>query len=222
MTKKIVLTHRFLREHYREVCEILSNASSIDAYMDATRKRAQEYPKQKIDELEVWEGANFIGGMFELFCEFLCKRYETYPNLRIRNFQPGVRKTKRDNGLDGEAVDSDTGNPVFFQFKGHAEFVYENGVWKEKYLTAGKDRLDSAFAETHRVLRHRHPLGTSYWPRVIVITSAKGIHWYTKKEKYDDAVECIAIEQLRHKMTNERAFWDEFRASVFGKTVRKY
>ncbi len=152
------------------------------------------------------ERNRIVGSAFEVFCEFFIKHKRTDDRVMISDFG----RPLTDNGMDGEGTDGKTkGGSVFMQFKCYQEFDGK----KEVRLT-GK-QLDSFVAECLMVLRERFPDGqiAPCWPRMLVITSAKGLDRYTDEQKYRGLVECFSIDALR-QLTCSPDFWEEFRNAL--------
>lgn len=202
----IVLTHEFGWRYLPAVQNMLIDTISISQYLAKARKFAKlqrdpNTPDGEPDSLEL----KIIGDSFELFCEFFVKFCGAADRrIAIKNYQ---LLDMQDNGVDAVGLDPETGQDVYLQYKCFNEHEFLTG--------GGRAHLDSFVAEVNILTRQKHPDPSTIkmWPRMIVITSAAGIHRYTQEEKYKGEVECISIAQLKH-LTNTPSFWDGFRNAV--------
>lgn len=175
------------------------NSCTVANYMKAVCKQA-ELPDNKIR----WDSNKFVGDGFEVFVEALIKLMGLHPDIGVSDYipQPG-----NDNGVDGVGKGILDLRTVTVQAKYRPR--------EDTLLSAGKDRLDSFFAES---------VGKNFkvkleWDEqdrligqkpMLVITTAEGLNQYTKDEKFHGVVRCIGSKWLHNNIDGNTAFWKQF------------
>jgi hypothetical protein len=193
--------HDFAWQHNAALVNMLDKTVKLPQFLNKLRKyaatqRDPNTPQDAIDSNQL----KIIGDGFECFGEAFIKLCGTFDNrLYIKDFK---RLDINDNGVDGEGVDSKTGQRIFVQFK-----CYKS----TEFLTGVKSHLDSFVAESLMLMLDscQKPAEVKEWPRLIVITSAADIHPYTKEQKYRNRVECFPHDEL-NRLTSNESFWAEF------------
>lgn len=198
------LVHDFAWKYHPALMDMLDGTSNLDKYLRKLRKfavsqRSPKTPDGEPDETQL----KIIGDGFELFGEAfvkICGRND--PRIAIRDYK---LLDITDNGVDARGLDSKTGQDVFIQYKCYNPTELLTG--------GGRAHLDSFVAESLMMIRDEHvdPGTLKQWPRLVVITSAAGIHEYTKEKKYRNRVECYPIDQLKN-LTSLPTFWEDFKS----------
>lgn len=195
----ITLTHDFATYHGSALSTMLKGTISIDQYLSKLRKYAKTCrdvltPEGELDKNQL----KVIGDGFEIFGEAFIKLSGSLDDrIFIKDYK---LLSISDNGVDAEGICTKTDRRVFIQFKCYRE---------TEFLTGGAiGHLDSFQAEVFQMLQDENEMPKE-WPRTIVITTAKGIHEYTKDVKYRGRVECFPIDSLK-QLTNNPEFWKQF------------
>ena len=216
-TRPVNITHHFAPE--LDALGILDGANTIDQFLANARRIGKEQNdlqnelREADPEDPLRERNRIVGDAFEVFGEFLIKHKRDDDRVLISKYG----RPPMDNGIDGEGFhphikgDPNSGVSVFVQFKCYQEFDPET---RKEIRLVGK-QLDSFQAECMHVLRERFPDGHIIpgWPRMLVVTSAKGFNSYTEQTKYRGLVKCWGIDELR-QLTCSPDFWDAFRDAL--------
>lgn len=199
---KIELVHSFWKKIPKAVKEDFLNQSfqKIENWEKWTQKNSH-LP----GILKAYRDENdFIGAAFEALIECFIKVNECDRRIGISEYEP---TSKNDNGVDGIGKSLDGGN-VAVQVK------YRSNHFED--LTAGKDNLNSFVAESF--LRNfvtqdeiKNQKGKQH---LYIFTSAKGLHYYTKNEKFNNKVNCINWNNLRKMLNNNTHFWNSLKESI--------
>lgn len=189
--------------------EIFRGVDSIDTFMKQIRKfGAKKYNiSTKTDQTSApfKNYLKLVGSMFEVFGEFLIKGHPYDDRFYISDYE---YRDIIDNGVDAYAKDSRDGRNVYIQYKCYNDF---------EFLTGHKSRLDSFMAEVSMLqedLEDANPDQKILRARRLVITTAPGIHEYTKDVKYRHRVQCINRADLQQLCDKNPKFWTDFRAAV--------
>lgn len=179
--------------------EFNPNTCKVSTYMRAVCKQADD-PENSVR----WDSGKFVGDGFEVFVEALIKLIGLHPDIGITDYipQPG-----NDNGVDGVGKGILDLRTVTVQAKYRPR--------EDVLLSAGKDRLDSFFAESvnknFRVKLDWDNNGNLIGQKpMLVVTTAAGLNEYTKDEKFHGVVRCIGSKWLSDNINGNVAFWRQF------------
>ena len=181
--------------------EILPSSCTVQNYMRAVCKQA-DLP----DNALRWPSGKFVGDGFEILVEAIIKLMGLHPDIGITEYTP---QPGNDNGVDGVGKGILDLRTVTVQAKYRPR--------EDALLSAGKDRLDSFFAESVG-MTFKVRLEWDEQDRLIgqkpmlVITTAADIHHYTKDQKFHGVVRCLGSKWLSENINGNTAFWKQFRA----------
>jgi hypothetical protein len=187
---EIILTHPFLHNCH-DIDDLLKDTNKLATFCNKLEKQSLLWPNR-------YDPEKYKGDGLELFVEALIKLSPVDNRIGIGNYEPIV---DNDTGVDGRGVGIDN-NPATVQVKYRSNNM--------QLLTANEDHL-SNFVSTS-LLRYGVPVGCK--DNMLVITTAKDLHYYTKGEMYLDKVRCIGYEMLRILVDNNTLFWDAYRELV--------
>jgi hypothetical protein len=134
-----------------------------------------------------------VGDLFEIFSEVFFKVLGADNRVGVYNYTPenGV-----DNGVDGFGLGID-GQPCAIQVKFRS--------FHDSELTAADLKQFGFQAIT------RYGVDKDTKNNMIIITSAKGLHWYTANEVFLGRLRTIASSQIRKLVDRNHCFWNLFR-----------
>lgn len=184
----IKLTHPFLiRAH--DLHNLLNDCNKLSTFCSRLEKQSQLFPER-------YDPDKYKGDGFELFVEALIKLSPTDNRLGIGQYQV---ITEGDVGVDGYGIGAN-GNPATVQVKyrgKHDAVLTANGDHLSNFLNASTFKYDVSPDEgkTNR----------------LIITTAKGLHFFTESDMLHDKVRCVGQDQLRQLVDNNQLFWDGFR-----------
>lgn len=180
------LEHRF-KLTCHNLDQLLTDCNKINTYCSRLEKQAEMFPDR-------YDPDKYKGDGLEFFVEALIK-------LSPVDNRIGVGKYKivegQDVGVDGSGVGAN-GRPATVQVK----YRQSNYV-----LTANADHL-SNFVMASMLHEHVDPNDQN---NMLIITTGKGLHYFTEDEMYAKKVRCLGREQLRELVDNNDLFWDKFR-----------
>lgn len=194
----IELTHPFLKTCH-DLKSLLSGCNKMSTFCNRLEKQSLLHPNR-------YDPDKYKGDGFELFVEALIKLSPTDNRIGIGQYKI---VEGQDVGVDGSGIGAD-GKPATVQVK-----FRSNG---EQLLTANGDHL-SNFVQAS--LRAKKFGGFGVDPEtttnMLIITTAKSLHYFTENEMYGEQVRCIGIgggdtEGLRDLVDNNLLFWDAFRS----------
>lgn len=142
----------------------------------------------------------FKGEAFECFVEFLNKKLPLY----IYDYAP-LSRSDTDTGVDGIGTGLN-GKPATVQIK------YRDNT--QALLTANEDHLSNFTASS--VFKYNvDPKDTK---NMIVFTTAKDLHYFTKNEMLFGKVVCIGFDEISQLVDNNIVFWRDFKESLLAVT----
>ena len=81
-------------------------------------------------------------------------------------------------------------------------------------LTTNQDHLGNMIVDAMMKFNIVKPEDNKHCPRYYVITTAKGLHYYTDNEVFKGYVHCIGIDDLKSMLDGNISFWDMCRQIV--------
>lgn len=189
------IEHGFgFRSH--DLIGLFDKTNKISTFMNKLEKQAI------IDPLR-YDPNKYKGDAFEFLVEIFLKSHAYDNRLGITDYTP---VQSDDNGVDGVGFNI-VGEKCVIQIK------YRSN--KETLLTSTEDHISNLV--TDGMLKH----GVSATPEILedirngkrpplhyIITTAKGLHFYTEKEFFKGVVHTIGYEQLRFMLDNNFSFWN--------------
>lgn len=185
------LTHPFLLRCIdpEALLEGVSKFSTFDSRM---KKQAKKYAKGDNDKEQEYKG-----WAFELFVEMLVKSSALDKRVGISNYQ--LVEEDEDTGVDGFGVG----------INGKAATVQAKYRQANYVLTANNDHLSNFVTAS----QNRYGVDVSDESNMLIVTSGKELHYFTKEQMLCGKVRCLNREQIRVMVDKNVAFWNAFRAS---------
>ena len=182
----IQLTHPFkLKCHSLQ--DLLVNCTKLSTFCTRLERQASLFPDR-------YDPLKYKGDGFELFCEALIKLSPMDNRIGIGRYSPfpGL-----DLGTDGIGTGTN-GKPATVQCKYKSK--------KDDVLTANEDHL-SNFVVDSVMRRGVDPLDIN---NMLILTTARGLHYFTDGAMYDGKVRCLGFENIRSLVDNNLLFWSDF------------
>jgi len=157
--------------------------------------------KRKLEQLAERDPNNYdrdkcVGDGFEFFVELMLKALPHNLGLGgIYNYSP---VQEDDNGVDGVAWNFD-GDECVIQVKFRSD--------TNTLLTANKDHLSNMVTEA--TLKYGITPDGDRSKRYFIITTAKGLHYYTNDDFFKNKVTCIGYNDLRKLVDGNVGFWEK-------------
>lgn len=188
----IKLTHSFLLKCHN-LTELLSGCNKMSTFCSRLEKQAAMHPNR-------YDPEKYKGDGLELFVEALIKLSPVDNRIGIGEYKI---VEGQDVGVDGSGIGAN-GKPATVQVK------YRGN--NDSVLTANNDHL-SNFTSASMLHYDVDPKDVN---NMLIITTAKGLHFFTDQEMYAGKVRCIGIggsgnEGLRELVDNNLLFWNAFR-----------
>lgn len=169
---------------------IFNNCKTLNTVIRRMQKESKEYVKYGYTEDQ--GKAKMIGDLYEIFAEMFFKIMGANPKIGVYGYKV---EGENDNGVDGYGIGID-GNPCTVQVK----FRSNN----QKDMVSGE--LKNFHGQSISQLgKYKVPADTK--TNIIVFTSAKGLHWYSKNEVLLGQVRTIDFEGTRKYVDNNIPFW---------------
>jgi hypothetical protein len=164
----------------------------IKKYCDEdTQHLTPEEAKNKINK--------FKGDAFEVFVEMLLKTHAYDRRIGICNYEPlHPLFGDQDTGVDGKGIGTNN-RPATVQIK----FRGDDRI----LLTANKDHLSNFLCASI----FKHNVDKDDNENMLVITNAKGLHYFTETEMLDGKIRCLGRDHRDDLVKNNLPFWDAFR-----------
>jgi hypothetical protein len=179
--------------------EILKETKKLSTFNRKLVNQSSLYPNR-------YNPDNYKGDGFELFVEALIKLSPMDNRIGIGKYEP---VTDGDTGVDGFGIGIDL-KPATVQVK------YRSN--NSQLLNSNEDHLSNFI--TASILRYK--IDPSSKTNMLIITTAKGLHYFTDNEMFQNKVRCIGYEDLRDMVDNNLLFWDSFRnlVTISKKTIK--
>lgn len=212
---KMVLQRRTTAEVLRSLFE---GANSFDEWDKNLRKIAvsdvgstyRNHPKGPLKCRGL-----FLGDSFELFVEIMYKILPGNSSLgRIFDYRPAsVKKGVRDNGVDGFGKNKEDKNCV-------VNIKYKSN--KIEFVSANEDHLCNMFPQgiIHFGVDGMGERGPRKAKLHFVVTTAKGLHFYTDREMFDNRVCCVSLEEIKYAVDGISSFWNKAR-KIIEKSIKE-
>ena len=181
------LVHPFLFRCH-DIDKLLGDTNKLSTFCTKLEKQSVLFPNR-------YEPESYKGDGFELFVEALLKLSPIDNRICIGNYEPVL---EGDVGVDGIGIGLD-GNLATVQIKYRAN--------NTQLLTANEDHLSDFLSAS--ILKYG--VVNDSINNMLVITTAKGLHHFTKSEMLYDKVRCLGHEDLRSLVDDNMLFWDAFR-----------
>lgn len=183
----ITLTHKFLVTAH-DLPGLLKDCQKLSTFCNRLEKQSILYPDR-------YDPENYKGDGLELFAEALIKLSPIDTRIGIAHYTvvEGV-----DTGVDGFGIGTN-GRPATVQVKFRSN--------SEKMLTANEDHLSNFISAS----QNRYGVAIEDVNNMLIITTAKNLHPFTRDEMLYNKVRCLGYEQLRELVDNNLQFWNVFR-----------
>lgn len=183
----ISLSHRFIQTSHN-LAALLEGCNKLSTFCSRLEQQSTQHPDRYASD-------KYKGDGFELFVEALIKLSPCDNRIGIGNYH---LLDKQDVGVDGVGIGAN-GKPATVQVK------YRG--YGKTLLTANNDHLSNFVSAS---ILHEHVDPNDQY-NMLIITTAKGLHFFTDQEMFLGKVRCLGFEQLRELVDNNQLFWDEFR-----------
>lgn len=158
--------------------------------------------KRKLEQLAERDPNNYdrdkcVGDGFEFLVEMMLKLMPYNRGFGgIHDYSP---VQEDDNGVDGIGLNWEGEDCVVqVKFRGDTNTL----------LSANKDHLSNMVTEA--TIKYRiQPQDEGKVSRYFIITTAKGLHYYTDDEFFKKHVTCIGYQDLRKLLDGNIGFWDK-------------
>ena len=196
----IELTHPFLRRCLDRNA-LLDDCELLNTYCSRLEKQAVKYssPDGFLRGTDEKQQNEYKGWGFELFAEFFIKFLGNERRIGILDYKI---VGKNDTGVDGTGIGID-GKVATVQVK-YRQANYE--------LKANEDHLSNFKAASLSTKYGVSPQPTNGKCNMLIITSGKGLHYFTANEMMPEA-RVLDREHLRAMVDNHTMFWQRFRES---------
>jgi hypothetical protein len=169
---------------------LLIDCVKLNTFIGRVEKQSEEYSKGDTDLQN-----NYKGWALELFSEFLIRLMGHDKRIGVTDYQ--LVDESDDSGVDGHG-NGVNGLPCTIQVK------YRPAHW---ILSANQDHLSNFTAAS--MMKY----GVSTDPNdknMLIITTAKDLHWHTDEQMFHKRVRVLNREKLRVLVDNNNAFWIDF------------
>lgn len=183
------LDHPFTRRCIDPV-DLLTDCQKLNTFVGKIEKQAEKYARGDEEKKD-----SYKGWALEIFSECLIKLMGMDKRIGIIDYS--LVDEGDDTGVDGCGKGLD-GSPATVQVK------YRPADW---ILSANQDHLSNFTAAS--MMRY----GVSTDPddkNMLIITTAKDIHWHTNENMFRNRVRCLNREKLRVLVDGNTAFWIAF------------
>ena len=158
--------------------------------------------KQSFLDPDRYDPNKYVGDGFEFFVEIFLRSHAYDNRVGITNYEP---VQSEDNGVDGVGINM-IGEKCAVQVKYRGD--------NRQLLTTNQDHLGNMIVDAMMKFNIVKPEDNKHCPRYYVITTAKGLHYYTDNEVFKGYVHCIGIDDLKSMLDGNISFWDMCREIV--------
>lgn len=178
--------------------KLLKKCNTISLYSRRLEKQAYENTERFHPDL-------YKGRGFECLCEAMFKLMACDNRIGIYNYGcvgtvDDTTLEKSDTGVDGFGKNFQTGLPMTVQLKYRGDHT--------SVITSTKDAL-SNFTTSSFIHYGVDPALSNH---MLIVTTAKGMHYYTEQTMFQNKVRCIGWAGLRELLDENKAFWDSYRS----------
>lgn len=184
----IELTHSFIYRCLNKE-ELLFKVTKFNTFERNLLKQAKKYGNGNANKENEYKGWGF-----ELFGEMLVKTFSYDKRIGVHNLQ--FSEEDDDTGVDGYGMGTN-GKPATVQFK------YRKANYT---LKANEDHLSNFISAS----QNRYNVDINDEKNMIIITSGKDLHYYTKDNMLYGKVRCLNRDKIRTMVDNNIPFWSDF------------
>lgn len=194
----IELEHKF-KTRCHDIQSLLLDCNKFSTFCTKLEKQSLLYPDR-------YDPDKYKGDGFEMFVEALIKLSSIDNRIGISQYRVGDENN--DKGIDGYGIGID--NMI-----STVQVKYRSN--NTQVLTANNDHL-SNFTDQSKNLFIKEAIKNPELlklieskNRMLIITSAEGLHHFTDNEMFLNQVRCIGYKQLRELVDKNLSFWNAFR-----------
>ena len=191
----IALIHPFKDECYDPVA-LFDGCNKIGIYCRRLRQQSFRNP----DRIEP---NKYKGNGLEILVEAYLKLHPNDSRIGITDYEPVLSE---DYGVDGIGR-GQNGRVATVQVKYRNQIQDGNPV----YMTANKDHLANFVANSFC----KYLVNPADDKNMLIITTARGVHYKILGEMFCGKVKVIAYEDLRQMLDSNNLFWEAFREAFF-------
>jgi len=195
---RITLNHSFATRSH-DIQGLLDGCNKLSTFCTRLEKQSVLHPDK-------YNPDKYKGDGFELLVEALIKLSPVDNRIGISNY--GVCDGNTDIGVDGYGIGID-GMISTVQIKyrsNNAQQLTANSDHLSNFTAASKDLFISEAIRDNSLLKHIESKN-----RMLIVTTADGLHHFTDNKMFSNRVRCIGYQQLRELLDNNLLFWDTFR-----------
>jgi len=194
MIQPFEIKHGFaLRSH--GLTELFDGTNKMSSFMYKLEKQSRIDPDR-------YDPDKYVGDGFEFFTELFLKSHCYDNRIGITNYEP---VQSDDNGVDGTGINM-IGEKCVVQVK------YRGNTMQQ--LTTNQDHLGNMVVDAMMKFDIVKPENKNCVPRYYVVTTAKGLNFYTDNEVFKGFVKCIGIDDLKYMLDGNLSFWNMCREIV--------
>lgn len=182
-----------------------SKSHGLTELFDGTNKMSSfmyKLEKQSRLDPDRYDPDKYVGDGFEFFVELFLKSHCYDNRVGITGYEP---VESDDNGVDGTGFNM-IGEKCAVQVKYRGNTMY--------HLTTNQDHLGNMVVDAMMKFDITKPADKNCVPRYYVVTTAKGLHYYTDNEVFKGFVKCIGIDDLKYMLDGNLSFWNMCREVV--------
>lgn len=197
---KIELVHHF-KNRAHDLHGLLLDCNKLSTFCNRLEK-------QSLLEPDKYDPEKYKGDGFELLCEALIKLSPVDNRIGISNYEPVL---KDDVGIDGIGIGID-GYVTTIQIKYRSNNTVQLTANKDhlsNFTSASKDIFINEAIKDNSILNHINNKN-----RMLIITTANGLHHFTDDVMFKNQVNVIAYDDLRLLLDNNINFWNNFRELI--------
>lgn len=194
----ISLEHPFIRQSHN-LNELLEGCYKLSTFINRLKKQSTMFPDR-------YDPEKYKGDGFELFVEALIKLHPVDNRIGISDYR--LEDPNKDIGIDGYGIGIDGMiSTVQVKFRGdHTQQLTANTDHLSNFTSASKDVFINEAINNPELLQNIQSKN-----RMLIVTTADGLHHFTDNEMYSNMVRCIGYKELRQLVDNNIIFWDKFR-----------
>jgi hypothetical protein len=194
----IKLEHIFLTRAH-DLLGLVADCNKLSTFCTRLEKQSILFPDR-------YDPNKYKGDGFELLIEALIKLSPVDNRIGISNYQPCDENN--DKGIDGYGIGID-GMISTVQIKyrsNNTQQLTANSDHLSNFTTASKDLFITEAIKDNSLLKYIESKN-----RMLIVTTADGLHHFTDNEMFSNKVRCIGYQQLRELLDNNILFWNTFR-----------
>lgn len=194
----IKLKHVFLTRAH-DLQGLVKDCNKLSTFCTRLEKQSLLFPNR-------YDPDKYKGDGFELLIEALIKLSPVDNRIGITDYYPGNENS--DKGIDGYGIGID-GMISTVQIKyrsNNTSVLATNKDHLSNFTSASKDLFITEAIKNNEMLKLIESKN-----RMLIVTTAEGLHHFTDNEMFDNKVRCIGYRQLRELLDNNLLFWNKFR-----------